>query len=739
MDKDPFIGFISQIANKIKIEQDHKRIINDLNNKPVDTEKASLKNVILTIQEKISENSGIKEVSKPEVKIITEEQLATSPIVKVINEEENNFEDFVSRLKNILNKEPDEKEEIEKKPVLEEPVVDTSVENRVEPAKEIISNIKDEKEDIGTDNYLDVLDRLQDKIAVEKEDVKVTEIKRLIEEYAEKYVKRVVGIAGESGGGTNAVQYARGGTMDGDLNVTGNYLSGGVNLLDIFVTSETDSQTLSFNESNAQLSISNGNTVSLSALSGGGSGSVDRLVNGSYQVVLSSDGQLNVPGAIVTASNSKLDLVSFGPNTAYLTTTPDDSTALFMGAAVAELRASTYVSITTNTAGTPYLWEFGADGSLKFPDNSTQTTAFTGNPDSSNWDSTYTTVKDTSGYWSQAWKNGGVISNTAIGRNSLESNTTGASNAVVGEEALYSNQTGSDNVAIGAGALYSAQANNNNVAVGTNALRDTVSNQNVAVGSQALRNNTTGERNIAVGADALRGNLTGSSNIGIGAGALYNAQNSSRNIAIGFDSLQKTVADQNIAIGHQAMKENTGGANNFALGVDALNKNQTGSDNIAHGTSALYTNQTGNKNVAIGNDALNKNTASDNISIGHQSLKENTSGSNNIAIGVDALKNQNTPEGNIAIGKQAGDTIGGGGSNIIIGHEADVDNSGRQRCIVLGRSAVSPAIDGSLAIGGTGGNVMGNLNVATAGGTATGEYLNIYINGVQRKIALLLP
>jgi hypothetical protein len=34
---------------------------------------------------------------------------------------------------------------------------------------------------------------------------------------------------------------------------------------------------------------------------------------------------------------------------------------------------------------------------------------------------------------------------------------------------------------------------------------------------------------------------------------------------------------------------------------------------------------------------------------------------------------------------------------------------------------------------------MGNLNVAAAGAVAVGEYLNIYLNGVQRKIALLLP
>jgi len=37
-----------------------------------------------------------------------------------------------------------------------------------------------------------------------------------------------------SGGGTNAVQFADGGTMTGDLNVNGNILSGGVNLTDMF-------------------------------------------------------------------------------------------------------------------------------------------------------------------------------------------------------------------------------------------------------------------------------------------------------------------------------------------------------------------------------------------------------------------------------------------------------------------------------------------------------------------------
>ena len=51
------------------------------------------------------------------------------------------------------------------------------------------------------------------------------------------------------------------------VDVKGQILSAGVNLSDIFLTSETDSQTLSYNVTGENLSISSGNTVNLSALS----------------------------------------------------------------------------------------------------------------------------------------------------------------------------------------------------------------------------------------------------------------------------------------------------------------------------------------------------------------------------------------------------------------------------------------------------------------------------------------
>lgn len=265
---------------------------------------------------------------------------------------------------------------------------------------------------------------IEEKAKSFKEDFSTTQ-QDYIAKTAQYWAKRILDLGG--GGGSVAVQYANGGTMNGDLNVNANYLSGGINLLDIFVTSDSDSQTLSFNESNAQLSISNGNTVSLSALSGE---FTDRLVRGSYQVVLSGDGNLTVPGAIVTTSNSKLDLVGFGPNTAYLTTTNDDSTALFMGLASAELYAQTYVQIRANTGGISQNWTFGADGSLTFPDNTTQTTAFTGNPDSSNWDSNYTTVSQNSAYWADTRNNVTFEKNVTIQGNLTALGTSTFQNTV---------------------------------------------------------------------------------------------------------------------------------------------------------------------------------------------------------------------------------------------------------------------------------------------------------------------
>ena len=277
---------------------------------------------------------------------------------------------------------------------------------------------------------------------------KESDQQKSIKEEVQKYIKEFLGkyrngVVAEGGGGDGnfSTEFKNGGTMYGSLNVTGQYLSGGIPLTNIFGSGgggssdkliaglqelilksdgtitfpddtirTTDGKLLSIEAETLALSAftkialsgnafyaydSNGNAITFDTTDN----EIVLTTQGTNSWTFRDNGDLTLPGAIVTASNSKLDLVGFGPNKAYLTTTPDDSTALFMGANVAELRANTYVSITTNTGDTSHLWEFGADGSLKFPDNTTQTTAFTGNPDSSNWDSTYTTVQANSGNW----------------------------------------------------------------------------------------------------------------------------------------------------------------------------------------------------------------------------------------------------------------------------------------------------------------------------------------------------
>ena len=148
-------------------------------------------------------------------------------------------------------------------------------------------------------------------------DTKVAQVSEEVMNYA----RRILDLG--SGGGSNAVQYANGGTMNGSLNVTGQYLSGGVDLASIFSGGGGGNQTLTFNSTNANLSISNGNTVSLSALSATGSAgdpAVNSLVhsnsanwNNSYTTV--NAGSANWNSAYNVATTYQTASSTFATNT----------------------------------------------------------------------------------------------------------------------------------------------------------------------------------------------------------------------------------------------------------------------------------------------------------------------------------------------------------------------------------------------------------------------------------------
>ncbi len=143
-------------------------------------------------------------------------------------------------------------------------------------------------------------------------------------------------------------------------------------------------------------------------------------------------------------------------------------------------------------------------------------------------------------------------SNTAIGANTLFSNTTGSFNTATGIDALSANTTGGDNT---------------------------------ASGYYALGSNTTGSGNTATGLEALENSTTGGYNTATGIGALQS----------------NTTAGYNTASGSDALRYNTTGSGNTAIGFQALEANTTGSNNIAIGLNAGYTAATGGDNIYIGN------------------------------------------------------------------------------------------------------------------------------------------
>jgi len=142
--------------------------------------------------------------------------------------------------------------------------------------------------------------------------------------------------------------------------------------------------------------------------------------------------------------------------------------------------------------------------------------------------------------------------NTAVGSESLKSNTTGYSNSALGRDSLLSNTTGNENSAFGQSSLRS----------------NTTGSSNSAVGSGALSLNTTGSSNSAVGlsagsyiANGSSPNSTGTNSVFIGANtkALANAQ--TNQIVIGHDAIglgSNTVVLGNASIVTTALRGNVG-------------------------------------------------------------------------------------------------------------------------------------------------------------------------------------
>jgi hypothetical protein len=226
--------------------------------------------------------------------------------------------------------------------------------------------------------------------------------------------------------------------------------------------------------------------------------------------------------------------------------------------------------------------------------------------------------------------------------------------------------------------------------------------------------------------DDLSDALTNSSGatIGIGTGALAADDGSANNnTALGYQALNDaTTAAFNVAVGYQAMDSmTTGFGYSTAVGYQALGGATTGYGNTALGHTALSGVITGNNNTAIGRGAGSSVTGSSCVIIGHDAgrlagtgsvaigadsltslslatsavavglntLKALTSGANNTAVGQDGLVNATTGANNTALGNLAGNTLTTGTNNTLLGYDAEGSSATVSNEITLGNASVT--------------------------------------------------
>ena len=163
---------------------------------------------------------------------------------------------------------------------------------------------------------------------------------------------------------------------------------------------------------------------------------------------------------------------------------------------------------------------------------------------------------------------GYAIRNTAEGKDTLFSLTTGTDNTAIGFNALINNTIGSFNTATGSLALNSNTTALGNTAVGYQALySNTSGGGNNAFGSGALSSNISGIRNLAVGSGALGSLTSGELNTAVGNVTLFNCVGGNFNTALGRDALGRTDGDQNTGLGFFAGSNLSGdGTNNIYIG-----------------------------------------------------------------------------------------------------------------------------------------------------------------------------
>jgi hypothetical protein len=294
--------------------------------------------------------------------------------------------------------------------------------------------------------------------------------------------------------------------------------------------------------------------------------------------------------------------------------------------------------------------------------------------DSSQWNSTFTTVRTNSASWEESADILPTVTNYLSTNNVLLSSATISNTLSISSVQIRTK--GTSNVFIGnATTGRDAATGNHNFVFGLsagNAL--TTGSNNVFIGNCTGRVNTTGGSNNFLGFEAGRNNTTGTYNNFLGSCA-------------GFCN---TTGTRNNFLGHYAGCNNRTGAYNNFLGAFAGSSNSTGCSNNFFGLRAGRANQTSCNNNFFGFHAGYGNSAgsSDNF-LGYKAGYCNTTGSANNFLGFRAGYCNTTGSLNNFLGNRAGCSNTTGNNNTIIGNGANVSSNNFSGVIVLGTGAIA--------------------------------------------------
>lgn len=187
--------------------------------------------------------------------------------------------------------------------------------------------------------------------------------------------------------------------------------------------------------------------------------------------------------------------------------------------------------------------------------------------------------------------------------------------------------------------------------------------------------------------DGKSDNLGSSLFLGLGSGSNDDGSDN-RNIAIGFEALpNNTTGGANTAIGYKTMTENTTGIGNIALGAYTLTSNSIGNFNIANGFNSLGGNLSGEHNIGVGRMTLAANTTGDyNSAFGSFALLGHETGDFNTAIGPYSLRFNLTGSNNVGLGSFSG-INNDGSANIFLGYYSGSNETGSNKLYIENSNA----------------------------------------------------